>query len=421
MHLSIPVLENIRHDPRGNYMGYGAPQSVGALCEKMLQQFLRESLPDFQMERLLRGLPSHSHRRLVAAQELGRGIDEQAVREALASMAVEQVIPHLMANHGGSRFLAEFEVFCWRFGQCPPSWSDRPAMWTTRTVNWADFSTEVMVIVKRSYLGNARDIRSIQSGNLQMREQAEREVIERLPPAQRDRFEKLLNWARFWIPILDDRLWVGGCHHLIRYELLWQMASRLTTEGIIPIPEHVFLLTREDIEAFHTRSGDYLKGCYLANRSEYERNKRLRPPPFLGTPPAGTPRLGVMAAVMGSGQQEVVDGILMGIGRSPGRIAGRARVVSGLVPADLDCLTDEDVLVCLEDIPYRVDWLGLFLVVKGLVAANQCGAGLHHAAQIARECGVVYVELPGELANRIPDGSTIELDGDLGEVRIPHQ
>jgi phosphoenolpyruvate-protein kinase (PTS system EI component) len=128
-----------------------------------------------------------------------------------------------------------------------------------------------------------------------------------------------------------------------------------------------------------------------------------------------------MAAVMGSGQQEVVDGILMGIGRSPGRIAGRARVVSGLVPADLDCLTDEDVLVRLEDIPYRVDWLGLFLVVKGLVAANQCGAGLHHAAQIARECGVVYVELPGELANRIPDGSTIELDGDLGEVRIPHQ
>ena len=109
---------------------------------------------------------------------------------------------------------------------------------------------------------------------------------------------------------------------------------------------------------------------------------------------------------------------LVGIGRTVGKIQGHAKVASGLPAAFLDKLTDHDILVCLEEIPFRVDWLAIFLVAKGLVAADNCGAGLHHAMQIARECGIVYVELSKELVREIPDNALIELDGRKGLVSI---
>ena len=65
-----------------------------------------------------------------------------------------------------------------------------------------------------------------------------------------------------------------------------------------------------------------------------------------------------------------------------------------------------------------MDWLAIFLVAKGLVAADNCGAGLHHAIQIARECGVVYVELSKESVRQIADNALIELDGRAGLVTI---
>jgi hypothetical protein len=38
--------------------------------------------------------------------------------------------------------------------------------------------------------------------------------------------------------------------------------------------------------------------------------------------------------------------------------------------------------------------------------------------QIARECGIVYVELSKELVREIPDNALIELDGRKGLVSI---
>lgn len=417
--LISPLLQQIEFDPRGNYMGYGAPQSLGTLCERMLKRFLQQQLAGFPVERLVMGLPSYSYVRLAAAQHIGRLISEKPVREALQTMPLEDVIPFLMDHAVGDVFLQQFEEFCWNYGQCPPSWRNRPPMWTTGTPAWADFSTELLVTIKKAMQGNSRDIELVQSTNRKIRQEAAEQARQQLPASLLHRFNKLLDWASFWFPILDDRLWMGGRQHLTRYELLWQVATRLTAEGVIDHAEEIFMLGRDDLLHYEEDAAFDLRSAFLTNRAEYAKNKRLSPPPWIGKSPAASTALPTRDTNSPRNTSPVTTYIeLPGTGRSPGTIQGRARVASGLSAAFLDKLTDQDILVCLEEIPFRVDWLAIFLVARGLVAATNCGAGLHHALQIARECGVVYVELPDERVEQIADNALIELDGSTGLVTI---
>ena len=66
---------------------------------------------------------------------------------------------------------------------------------------------------------------------------------------------------------------------------------------------------------------------------------------------------------------------------------------------------------------FYTDWLSLLVLVKGMVTYIRW-QWLHHAAQVARECGVVYISLQDEDDRSIPDGVMLELDGDTGIVSI---
>ena len=418
------LLQMLEVDPRGNFMGYGAPQSLGLLCERMLKRFLHEWLPEFPVASLVLGLPSFSHARVAAAQGIGRRIKEKPVRNALETMPLEELMPYLIDHGNGKTFMQEIEELCWTFGQCPPSWRDRPSIWTTGTASAADFATEILVTIKKAMQGSSRDVGQLQTANGKIAQQAADQVRQQLSPSLHGRFDKLLDWTRFWYPILDDRLWPGGREQLMRYELLWRIATGLIRQGILDRPEEVLLLSREDLASYQTDSTFDLQRAFLASRAQYAKNGRLSPPPYLGKSPSSsadpvdlTPSV---VASANSAENTSANGHkqLAGTGRSPGKTQGRARVASGLSTAFVDDLSNEDILVCLQEIPYRVDWLAIFLVTKGLVAASTCGAGLHHAMQIARECGVVYVELTAELVAQIADDTLIELDGAQGLVTI---
>jgi phosphoenolpyruvate-protein kinase (PTS system EI component) len=64
----------------------------------------------------------------------------------------------------------------------------------------------------------------------------------------------------------------------------------------------------------------------------------------------------------------------------------------------------------------RRDWYSLFMVVRGLVTVQ--GTQLHHVTQIARECGVPFINLPEERLENLPDGVFIEIDGQVGKLTI---
>jgi len=104
---------------------------------------------------------------------------------------------------------------------------------------------------------------------------------------------------------------------------------------------------------------------------------------------------------------------------TPWSATGVARVANSLSDAALlASLAPETILVCDgSSISYWEDWTSLFLVVAGLVIVGQHG-GMHHAIQIARECGIAFVHLPEAELSSLQDGRHIALDGAAGTVTL---
>jgi phosphohistidine swiveling domain-containing protein len=98
-----------------------------------------------------------------------------------------------------------------------------------------------------------------------------------------------------------------------------------------------------------------------------------------------------------------------GIAASPGRAAGRARVVLGA--ADLAALQPGEVLVCRMATP---DWTPSFRLVSAFVTDE--GGALCHAAIVARELGLPCVTGCRDATAVIRTGDRVEVDGAFGIV-----
>jgi len=427
---------------------WAAPQWLGFTCEYLLGEFLKRIAPDFDVAELLQGLPCYSYERTKAAQDLGRSIQEDDVRSALVQNPLDDVLPYLLAHHTACQFLADYERFCWEFGMHPPT---LPKQWA----GWSQDPTPILFVIKNSALGLGQDVRMVVDACAWNRkaseEQARLRVIQH-DVSLLDRFENLLAWAQFWVPALDDRKW--HCAATTRLaDLLRQTGTMLVEEGLIDAPADVLLFTVEDLErmangewrmangGWRMASGEWrmasgewrmvnggwrtaddvrvYRELYLARKREYERNRRLAPPEYLGVPPVSAQGQVVLQqeSEASSGSESAHGRLFRGQGLVPGHVTGVSRKVVHLNdPAFLDSLTGEHILVCSGAQPWGTDWLSLFMVVKGLVTLR--GAQLHHAVQIARECGVVYVNLPDDDLASIPDGAEVSLDGVTGTVAI---
>ncbi|MFQ5348860.1 MAG: PEP/pyruvate-binding domain-containing protein [Thermoanaerobaculia bacterium] len=102
--------------------------------------------------------------------------------------------------------------------------------------------------------------------------------------------------------------------------------------------------------------------------------------------------------------------LLVGIGTSPGRKTGRARIVRDPTAGELD---EGDILVAANTDP---GWTPVLSVVHGVVVEE--GGLLNHCSIVARELGIPAVVGVRGATRAIPDGATITIDGDSGTVRV---
>ena len=102
---------------------------------------------------------------------------------------------------------------------------------------------------------------------------------------------------------------------------------------------------------------------------------------------------------------------VQGIPGCPGTARGRARVV--LDPGDPRGLGPGDVLVAPITAP---SWTPLFLAAEAVVV--DVGATMSHAVIVSRELGIPCVVSAVGATKAIPDGAEIEVDGNIGEVRL---
>ena len=103
--------------------------------------------------------------------------------------------------------------------------------------------------------------------------------------------------------------------------------------------------------------------------------------------------------------------VVHGVPGCPGIVRGIARVVTD--SHDPTALAPGDILVAPITDP---SWTPLFVPAAGVVV--DVGAPLSHAIIVSRELGIPCVVSATDATKRIPDGATIEVNGDIGTVTI---
>lgn len=204
-----------------------------------------------------------------------------------------------------------------------------------------------------------------------------------------------------------SRLRENSKSHLVRLidvsrSLALAAARLLQNDGLLDVPERVFLLHGDEIIAAlqGARTSRELARLTAQRQLERRRDAAMQPPEaFIGEQPFYTET------------SEAPEDVLRGMPSSPGRVTGTARVLRA--PQDGARLGAGEILVAPSTDP---GWTPLFLLAAGLVM--ETGGYLSHGAIVAREYGIPAVINVPLATRRIPDGSTVELDGGAATVRL---
>ena len=189
-----------------------------------------------------------------------------------------------------------------------------------------------------------------------------------------------------------------------------ELGRRYAESGILHSAEQIFMLLDEELETFIENPESFTKS--LAKRHEdWKALWDLEPPFFI--------RDGVVPGLSQWDRKSLeekasaltVGDVLTGVPGSPGTTQGKARIV--LDPSNPPDLSPGDIMVAPITDPA---WTPLFLAVEAVIV--NVGAQISHAVIVSRELGIPCVVSVNEATTLIPDGSTLEIDGTSGEVKI---
>ena len=252
-------------------------------------------------------------------------------------------------------------------------------------------------------------------------------IREQVPEEHRAQFDELLGEARLMYRIRDERgvfsdIWASG---IVRRAVL-AAGRRVARTGAVRDPEHFIDAGFDEMIALLSGS-DSPSADELAARYEFRTTHSAKDaPPVLGPPPSPPPdpsglppgEARLMRATMvalgqlfGSSEAPQEEKLLRGLAASGGVYEGPARRVSG--PSEFDRIVQGDVLVTES----TTEAFNILLPLLGAIVTDSGGL-LSHSAIVAREYGIPGVVGTREATDRIPDGVTVRVDGDAGEVKI---
>lgn len=186
--------------------------------------------------------------------------------------------------------------------------------------------------------------------------------------------------------------------------VLREIGARLASEGIIEHAHDVFFLTREELETVTSEEGSAPDREEVSRRVRERRGDWYR---FDLEPYPSVLAHGAAPEQAGLGEARTLEGR----GVSPGQAHGKAIVVQGSL--DIAEVPTGAILVTRTLDP---GWTAIFTQIAGLVTTR--GGMLSHGAILARENRVPCVVVPGLDLRSFPEGATVAIDGDVGEVTL---
>lgn len=186
--------------------------------------------------------------------------------------------------------------------------------------------------------------------------------------------------------------------------ILRTLGQRLAEQDVLDSRDDIFFLEVLEVEPIARGAASFSWRDRIAlRRAEYERNRKLTPPPVV----VGRFDPGANEGPSGEDGSDVLAGIAV----SPGVIRGRARVI--LRSDDEEQVLPGEILVAPFTDPA---WTPYFVPAAGVVMG--LGGILSHGSIVAREYGLPAVTNVISATKRIRTGDWLEVDGTRGRVAI---
>jgi pyruvate,water dikinase len=227
-----------------------------------------------------------------------------------------------------------------------------------------------------------------------------------------DKFQQLLSSAQQAACAREDALFDVGLAWTHLHRLGLELGRRLVQRGALAQPEDIFWLYLDEIRTAcaQTNQAAGLAAPAAARQAQNKTWTGAQPPYLLplDSRPAfwwkwvfPTPEL----------NRQPDAHTLVGLGVSPGKVTGVARVIRSLDEAQH--IHAGEILVTRSTTPA---WTPLFAQIGGLV--TDLGGPLAHGSIVAREYGIPAVMGTGAATQRIKDGEVITVDGTAGRVSL---
>jgi pyruvate,water dikinase len=246
------------------------------------------------------------------------------------------------------------------------------------------------------------------------RERATRTMLNQCRGLRLKLFRSLVGTTQRFAPLREDVLADVGLGWPILRRMLRELGRRLTIVGVIDTPDDVFWLTLDELQEAATAldTGQPLanKLTLVAERRAIWESERALTPPVALPLKGGARFLGIdFTSMMPARTSQAAGNVIKGVGASPGRITGPARVLHG--PEEFGQMRQGDILVARITTPA---WTPLFVLASGIV--TDVGGPLSHSSIVAREYHIPAVLGTGVATERLHSGQRITVDGDTGLV-----
>lgn len=280
----------------------------------------------------------------------------------------------------------------------------------------ADDPAPLLETLKFFLSGQGRSPYERQGEAASAREKATEALLQRLKGLCLRWFTRLLRWAQRFNPIREDALADVGLGWPLLRRLLRETGRRLVATQAVAQADDVFSLTLDELEAaVHaldaSQPAQDFRGSVADRRARWAREARVTPP--VNLPIKGGARFwGIdWSNWMPARSDQPVGNTIKGVGASPGRVSGSARVIHG--PGEFNQMQGGDILVAKITTPA---WTPLFALASGVV--TDVGGLLSHSSIVAREYHIPAVLGTGVATERIRSGQQITVDGDGGIVTM---
>jgi rifampicin phosphotransferase len=338
---------------------------------------------------------------------LGRTAADSAALNALFETGMAGLDQRLRASTDTdvSAFVGAFDSFLFSYGaRGPNEWESRSPTWET------DPDLALAAIDRMRLAGPNANPAAGNAARAAERKELGVQIAGLLAgdPETQGQFVAALHAATVFMPGRERTK--TNCIKLVHEArvALREWGRRCVAAGLFPQVNSYGLLTKEEMFGFADDPEGI--GAHLAEREALMKEVSALQEPFLfvGQPPplSSYPRRDAVTV------ETVTTGeVLQGVPGCPGVVRGVARVVTD--SHDPSALNPGDILVAPITDP---SWTPLFVPAAGVVV--DVGAPLSHAIIVSRELGIPCVVSATNATRRIPDGATVEVNGDTGQVTI---